>query len=119
MRSHKVGEPSRSTVLSLVRSSRRRKRQLLGAEEIEIMAQVAEAGVQIVRQAAAGDPLSEAMQIAPVGQERIAGQTAFGVDVATKRLNVVHESGVVLETFGRHGVPPCWCCRPWRDRFLN
>ena len=69
------------------------------------MTQVAEAGGEVVAQAAAGDPAAELVEVAAVGQQGVGDQAALRLEVVVERLHVVGEGGVVGGAVGRHGGP--------------
>jgi hypothetical protein len=74
-----------------------RRGQTLVAQEAEIAAQLADGRLQVVGEAAAGDPAGEAVEVAAVGQERVGRHAALG-------LEVVAEGAQVVVQFGHEGV---------------
>src|SRR5262249_36631482 len=81
-----------------------RRRQLLVAQEGQVVAQVEDAGAQVVLEAAAGDPGGKAVQVAAVGQHGVFGLAAFRLYVVTEGLDVVGQGAELLRGVGRHGA---------------
>src|SRR5262249_54870654 len=75
--------------------------QTLFAELAEVVAEFADGRLQVVLQTAGGDPLAEAVEVPAVGQDRVDGHAALGLDVVTEGAKVVEELGV-----GRHDGAP-------------
>ncbi len=79
------------------------RRQAFGAEEFEVVGQVAEARGEVVGQAAAGHPAAEAVEVAAVGRQGVGGQAALGLDVVAEGAGVVGQGGEVGGAVGEHG----------------
>ncbi len=80
-----------------------RRREAFGAEEFEVVGQVAEARGEVIGEAAAGHPAAEAVEVAAVGGEGVGGQAAFGLDVVAEGAGVVGQGGEVGGAVGEHG----------------
>ena len=79
--------------------------KVFGAEEFEVVGQVAEAGPEVIGEAGAGDPAGEAVEVAAVGQQGVGGQAALGLDVVAEGLHVVGQGGEVGGAVGGMANP--------------
>src|SRR5262249_30057804 len=81
-------------------------RQFLLAKEGKVVAEVAQAWLQVVRQSTARHPSGEAVEVASVGQQRVQRHAALGAEIVVEGADIVGKSGVVRGTLGRHEESP-------------
>ena len=76
--------------------------KLFVVQVADVVAQVADGGLEVVGESAAGDPGGVAVEVAAVGEDGVGRVAALGREVVAEGADVVGERGG-----GTHGCGPC------------
>src|SRR5947209_18080377 len=80
-----------------------RRSEPLVAEEAQVVAQIPNGRVQVIRQPAAGYPERITLQIRAVGQDGVGSHAALGLQVMPKGGDIAQESRTTGGAIGRRG----------------